>query len=377
MRSDQPIVVGLARHDGRARSTRSALLRLVPAVLLLYLAVLSGPRAGAQEGDAATPAPLAVAGDVLTTLVAAPPDAPAIYAVGSAGLYRSDDGGLAWHRAGPLPPPGRVVAALDDPVLLLAGSYPPCARTGGNERPLYRSDDGGATWQEVEGATGIAPLAAWNGSDLAVGASCAGLLISTDGGRQWQRSSLVPADYLVSVFAPLAGGDPSKPLGLVIGTSEGGTSRVWRLDLSDPAHPTASDPLLRFWGGGAAAGDGDRYLVGTATGVFVSDDAGVTWRQSRTGLEDVTVSVDPFGTPVPDAERRRGFGISAVALDPVDAGHLWAGTVGGLYDSSDGGGTWHRVGDVTTPVNGLVVAPKGGLLLVQTPHTVVTVPLAA
>jgi photosystem II stability/assembly factor-like uncharacterized protein len=385
MRSDQPIIVGMARDDGRtvAGSRRpgfpwpALLLRLLPAVLLLCATLLPGIRVGARAGDIASPVPVAVAGDALTTLVAAPADAAAIYAVGGEALYRSDDGGIAWRRAGPLPPPGRVVAAADDPILLLAGSHPPCGRTGGSERPLYRSDDGGATWQEVAGVTDVLPLAAWNGSGLALGASCAGLQLSTDGGRRWQRSAVVPADYHVSLFAPLAGADPTTPRGLVIGTSERGTSHLWRVDLSDPSHPTASDALLRFWGGGAAAGDGDRYVVGTATGIFVSDDAGATWRQSRAGLEEVTVSVDPLGTPVPDEEQQRGFGIFAVALDPADPGHLWAGTVGGLYESHDGGGTWNRVDGVTAPVHLLVVAPKGRLLLVQTPDAIVTVPLGA
>jgi photosystem II stability/assembly factor-like uncharacterized protein len=377
MRSDRPIVVSMARSR-RPRKTRPALvLGFVPAVLLFCAALLPGRQVGAHVGDTATPVPVAVSGDALTTLVPAPADAPAIYAAGGAALYRSGDGGISWQQAGPLPPPGRVIAAVDDPILLLAGTYPPCTRAGGDDRPLYRSDDAGATWQEVAGVTGILPLAAWNGSGLIVGASCAGLQLSTDGGRRWQRSSVVPADFHVSVFAPLAGADPTAPAGLVIGTSERGTSQLWRVDLSDPSHPTASHALLRFWAGGAAAGDGDRYVVGTATGVFVSNDAGATWQQSRAGLEDVTVSVDPLRTPVPDEERRRGFGISAVALDPGHLGHLWAGTIGGLAESNDGGGTWTRVDDATAPVEALVVAPKGGLLLAQTADAIVTVPLAA
>ena len=118
-------------------------------------------------------------------------------------------------------------------------------------------------------------------------------------------------------------------------------------------------------------------MVGTANGVLVSADGGSTWRQGRRGLEDVTLSVDPFRGPIPDQELQRGFGIGAVAIDPGAPDHLYAGTVGGLYASTDGGATWQRVAGVEGRIAGLVLAPAGGLLFAQTEAGVVVVATGA
>ena len=319
--------------------------------------------------------PLAVDGDPISAVVPAGLETQAIYAVGGRGLYRSDDGGESWRAAGPPPPPGRIVAAMDDPLVLLAGSHPPCARGGGEEPPLYRSADGGSTWQTVEGVAGLRPWAVWGGENLALGSSCAGAQVSTDGGRTWRPVPITDAGYEVTAFAPLAGATGAAPAGLVGGTSEGGTGGVWLLDLADPARPARRGPLTSFWGAGAPAGRGRLFVVGTATGVLLSSDAGGTWRQSRRGLEEVTLSVDPFQEPIPDEQLRRGFGIGAVAINPDLGDHLYAGTVGGLYQSTDGGATWRRTPGVDGLVTRLVLAPGGERLLAETKDGVVVVPL--
>ena len=72
-------------------------------------AVAEARRVAAQATPVA-PSRLIVAGDPISALVAAGPDAPALYAIGGNGLYRSDDGGVAWQAVGPAPPPGRIVA---------------------------------------------------------------------------------------------------------------------------------------------------------------------------------------------------------------------------------------------------------------------------
>jgi hypothetical protein len=353
---------------------------------LVALLVFGGPfirgtQAGNRATEAATPMPL-VFRDPLTRLVLAPPDASIFYSVGREALYQSDDGGLTWHVAGRLPPPGRIVAAVDYPRLLLAGSHSPCASTGGEEPPLKRSVNGGATWSTVKGMTGVLPLAVWSRSGPALGSSCSGLQLSTDGGQHWQPSSVLTSDYETSAFAVIAGTDA--PAGLIAGTSEGGTSQVWRIDLSDPTQPTVSQPLRAFWGGvalaaEALAGEGERFLVGAATGVYVSNDTGATWIFSRAGLEEVTISVDPLqdATPIPDAERQRGYGISAVAIDPDNPAHFWVGTIGGLFESTDGGAHWNKVDAVPDVVVALVVVAKNRLLLVQTQDAVVVMPIVA
>ena len=321
---------------------------------------------------------LVVDGDPIGTLIPAPAGAAAIYAVGREALYRSSDGGKSWERAGSPPPPGRVVAAEDSPLVLLAGERPPCARGGTGER-LSRSDDGGATWQRVEGETDLKPLAIWRAAKLALGADCAGLRVSLDTGRTWREFPVLPPGSEVTAFAPLPTEDPARPAALLATTSEGGTSQLFRLDLADPTNPDLSGALTEFWGLGAPAGSGDIYVVGAAAGVLISSDSGANWLWHRNGLEEVTISVDPLVAtePIPEDELQRGFGIEAVAIDPASPDDLYIGTVGGLFVSEDVGATWEQVVGVEGPVETLVLAPEGGRLFAQTPEGVTVIPLPA
>ncbi|MDP9356671.1 MAG: glycoside hydrolase [Chloroflexota bacterium] len=338
---------------------------------------------GGPDGDAvATPTNvtfLSVDGDPIVTLVPAPAGAETIYAVGEAELYRTPDGGQTWEAAGPLPPPGKLVAAQDSPLLLLAGSHPPCARGGGEDINLSRSEDGGATWRPVPGEIGVEPLAVWHEAEVAIGADCVGLRISLDMGLTWDEFPVLPPGSEVTAFAPLATGDPAQPAALLATTSEGGTSRLFRLDLADPANPVLSDLLIEYWGLGSLTGDGDRYVLGAATGVWVSGDEGANWTGHRDGLEAVTISVDPLVAtePIPDEELQRGFGIDAVAADPALPDHLYAGTTGGLYASTDAGATWQQVKGVEGRVTTVVLAPEGGRLFAQTETGVAVVPFQA
>ncbi|MEA2527752.1 MAG: hypothetical protein QOF73_4979 [Thermomicrobiales bacterium] len=341
---------------------------VVVALLLMY-----GTAIGRSSASSAAPmlqatpvvfGALVVDGDPIVSLVPTPPDASAIYAIGKEGLYRTDDGAESWRRVGPLPPTGHVVAAVDDPLLLLAGNRPACARAEGDNLPLNRSEDGGATWQEVPGLVDAQPLAIWRGASLALAASCSGLQLSTDAGKTWRAAPLTDPNYDISSFAVVSGTDQSRRTALVGATSEGGTNRIWLLDLSDPSQPTSDGILADLFGLDGLAGHDRLYLAGVANGVLISTDEGDTWRRSRRGLEEVTVSVDPLTDVIPKAERGRG--ITAVALDPTQPNHLYAGTGDGLYESLDEGDSWHRVPGVEGRIDELVLAPGGGRLLVQT-----------
>jgi hypothetical protein len=205
------------------------------------------------------------------------------------------------------------------------------------------------------------------------------VVVSRDGGRTWGAEVALPGGLAnLSAAVAIAANHTDIPAALVIGTSEGGTSRLWALDLSDPASPRFGDhELVSFWGQGAPAGRGDRLVVGAPVGVWVSSDPD-QWH--RDGLEDVvTVSDDPGREGVSRAERERGYGFGAVAVDPADPDHLWAGAVRGLYESRDAGRQWQLVDGVgaDAAIAALVVAPGDARLLVQTDAGVVVVPLRA
>ena len=335
-------------------------------LLAVIVAVVVTPTRAAEV----SPELLLVDGQPLTHLVPAQPGAVAVFACGAHGFYRLDPAASTWQRVGDVPPAGHLVSAIDAPDLLLAGDHPPCAR-GGDPISLHRSEDGGGTWQRVAGADGVRPLAMWASVDLALGAGCAGLAVSTDRGVTWQPLNMDSTNFEITAFASFS--DPTRPGGLVAATSEGGSSRLWILDLQNPDAPVLSDVLREFWGHGALASDQDTVLLGASVGVAVSTDAGKTWTLGRTGLEAVTIRTDPRTEGLSEADARRRFGINVVAFSPDDPQVFHVGTVDGLFTSSDGGANWVQTTGIVGPITEIVIT--AGMLFVQTESGVVMVPL--
>ena len=352
---------------GEEGATIWRLVALIAIGLLVLMSILPvWPVASAPSTPAIVATPidssrLVIDGDPIDWLVLPGPQRRSLYVVGSRGLYRSDDGGMTWRAVGPRPPAPRVAVAASDS-LLLAGSRVACARAAAPHRPLYRSGDGGATWQPVDGVTDLLPLAIWLDPRVAIGTTCAGLQLSRDEGLTWLPVSAIPADYEISASAPASEHQDSPAL-FVIGTSEGGTSALSVLTLTAQGEVAAGLPLVTFWGGGAVGGSRERIVLGTANGVLVSRDGGQSWRRSRAGLEDVTLSVDPTRGPIPEDELRRGFGITAVAEDPDHPDRLYVGTVAGVYQSNDDGSTWSHLTGTAGIVTALITTPRGTLLI--------------
>jgi photosystem II stability/assembly factor-like uncharacterized protein len=309
---------------------------------------------------ASDPRALVVADDPIQRLVMPGPRQDALYVIGAQGFYRSSDGGATWRVLGPPPPAPRIAVAADDS-LLLAGSRAACGRAAGKNSPLYRSRDDGATWQPVAGIGDLLPLAIWGEPGLALGATCSGLQVSTDGGLTWRLVPAIPADYLVTGFAPTSD-QQDVPTFFVVATSEGGTSILSLITLTARGEVASTAQLRTFWGGGAVGGSRERPVVGTAMGVLVGLDEGTSWRQSRRGLQEVTISVDPTAGPIPENELRRGFGILAIAIDAHDENHLYAGTIAGVYHSCDVGETWIPLPGSAGTVTSLIATSRGTLL---------------
>ena len=233
--------------------------------------------------------------------------------VGTAkGLFslRSADGRGHFELDGPGLAGEEVYATCIDvrrsPPMLLAGSvsmhWGPVVR---------RSDDLGGSWTEQEQAALAFP------SDT--GAALA---------RIWQ-------------LAPGGAGQPEvvyagvEPAAL-FRSDDGGRSFALVRGLWDHPHREQWQP-----GGGGLClhtvlvhpGDPDRLLVAiSAAGVYLSDDAGGTWRASNAGI------VAPFlpGAPIPEF----GQCVHKVARDAVDPERLYLQHHDGIYRSDDGGGSW-------------------------------------
>jgi photosystem II stability/assembly factor-like uncharacterized protein len=94
--------------------------------------------------------------------------------------------------------------------------------------------------------------------------------------------------------------------------------------------------------------------AGTGGGVFKSVNGGATWRPSSAGLLAAT-----------QREREHGLAegyVSALAIDPQSPEIIYAGTYGGVFKSTNGGGSW-RVVNPRVFAEAVAIDP-------QTPQTV-------
>ncbi|HMF08268.1 MAG TPA: hypothetical protein VKJ00_03965 [Thermoanaerobaculia bacterium] len=277
----------------------------------------------------------------IQSVAADPGDPDVVYAAGATGTYKSADGAAIWTRV----MGGTAALAIDPkrPATLYAG--------GPN---LTRSLDAGVTW--TSSATGLTcpfvtalaidpeiPATLFAGaSDLAHEPSqCGGLFRSRDFGATW--TALSP-DFIAHGGLAI---DPRNParifaieydeFGNSLHRSEDG-GESWApasLGLLDPL-AIAPDPTLA-----------DRVYVAAIDGVYVSEDAGVSFR--RSGLE--------------------GLIVTTVLVDPRVSDLLYAGTLAhGVYRSLDGGQSWSTFNSGLTDlsVSALALSASGARIYAGT-----------
>lgn len=311
---------------------------------------------------------LELAGDRVIAVVVLDQQDDALYAATDTTLFRQGERG--WEKVGPLPGPGTLASALSAPETLYLGDHPPCFQ-GGEPMAFHRSRDSGMSWEALAGGQDVRPLLVHpSDPNVVIGDRCQ-LVVSPDGGETW--ATLPESEGLTVFGAALAG---TTLYGVL--TSEGGTTWLVRFDLSDPGRPATGDRLLEFWGGGTVLVRDDLLLVAEPRGVHLSRDGGMSWEFSRTGLESVTVSVDPRTEPISSEELARGYGLRSLAADPTRPRHLWLGTIRGLYQSRDGGLTWQPVDQApTVEISEIAVARGGSLLYLRTPDGIFVLPQAS
>ncbi len=263
-----------------------------PAVALAAVACLAG--GGATALFAARPALAATA-------------APAPAAAGTA-MPASLFSGLAWRLIGPFRG-GRTRALAGvpgDPAVLYVGAV-----DGG----VWRSRDDGRTWRPIFdaeptqsiGAIAVAPsdpsvvyVASGEGlqrPDLSIGD---GIYGSTDAGKTWRHLGLDDGEQIPSIAV-----DPRNP------------QRVYAAVLGHPYGPS------------------------TERGIFRSLDGGRTWHKvlyldRDTGGSEVVI--DPKDRRIVYAAMWRA------RQAPWEDHNAEGGAGGGLYRSTDGGDTWHKIG---------------------------------
>jgi photosystem II stability/assembly factor-like uncharacterized protein len=151
---------------------------------------------------------------------------------------------------------------------------------------------------------------------------------------------------------------------LVVAATEGGTGRLFQVDLAGPGEPLFVGSLTQFWGAAAVDWVDGRIVVAHAHQVGVSDDGGETWSWTRDGLEDATIAEDPLFEGIPEgvSEPMPGFGVARI--DPTNRDRIWIGGSRGAFLSVDGGASWQLVGDAE-PVTGIAISAVSGRAFVS------------
>ncbi len=230
-------------------------------------------------------------GGPVFSLASLPDNPQVIYAGVFAGVYRSVDGGTTWSWA------GRGLDARFPVLNLTIDPSRPSTLYAGQFAGLYKSVNGGATWT----LTALSPnLTIY---DLAIhprfpqtlfAATQTGLFTSTNGGGKWKRLTrgLPPLPY--SSFAVTI--DPSTPRRMFVSTDKQPRSQA---------------------------------------GVFKSLDGGFSWQPIR--------------------DRTMEEPVVPLKIDPRSPRVLYAGTVNGLFRTTNDGDTWTRV---TEPMTTLAFPAK-------------------
>jgi len=343
----------------------------------------------ADAGATWTPARAGLPGGDVVALALDPANADTVYAglfarFGGHSVYKTTDRGESWQAAG-TGVAGAATALVVDPAsgALFAGTGAQVAPRNG----IFRSIDGAASWSQVYVAEQPDPevspeeildVAVVPGSPdtLVACTSFPGLLRSTDGGGNWTRlpdafsggpdgchllsagpnpqGALHAAVGFLNLYASLDGGatwtptggalpgivealasHPTIPLRLYAGTLFQGL--FTSLDGGATWAATAPEIVGGVEAFAFSPSDGDRVLLGTPRGVFLSTDAAISAAPSRAGLS--------------------GSEVRAVAVAPTAPQTLYAAADELLLQSTDAGAHWTPVGRANVTVRDVVVDP--------------------
>lgn len=347
----------------------------------------------------------------VTDLVVHPTDPDIVYAaIASGGVFKSVDGGSTWDPIfdqGPVLTIGDIALDPDDPDVIYVGTGEANAASHSwFGMGVYKSPDGGSTWSyiglEETRYIGRIVVDPHNTNRIWIAATGSlfgknperGIYRSLDAGDSW--------DLVLSISDSTAGIDvaidPTKPdtvyaamwervRGLTFRKSGGQTSGIYRshdggdswVELTNGLPSGAN--VGRIGISVAASSPNIVYAIyaddpGYFYGVYKSTDGGDSWSRTNDGamlnLYSTfgwyfgQIAVDPsnpdrvFALGVPLFRTQNGGSTwhekgqdnhvdhHAIAFDPSDPSRIFEGNDGGIYVSTDSGGTWTKLYDQPT-----------------------------
>ena len=276
---------------------------------------------------------------VVKNISASPQNAKIMYCATDSGVHRTDDGGKNWT------PVSQGLSDLKVSRVVINPSNSEVVYCCSSSAGAAKSVDGGKKWvQANKGVTNLnmqsISVDPRNGQVLYAATWDGGFLKSEDGAESWKDitgSLSPPQGYIVfcggqSPYPVIASVEASGLFSLQEGKwvdANKGMNFGW-------VFVVAQDPA-----------NGKKLIAGTAgSGIFLSEDGGLSWKQSNAGLTNQTVN--------------------AIAYHPGKPGVIYAGTAGGgLFKSADGGASWKQDNEGLTSmkVADVLVAPSGMVYL--------------
>lgn len=175
------------------------------------------------------------------------------------------------------------------------------------------------------------------------------ILTGTDDRATWDLSDPIFLGHIINHFA----GDPRNDTDMLMAAKTGhlgptvfrstDNGKNWKEAASPPAFAKAAEGEKgrvvdrTFWlTSGHASEEGSWYLGTSPAGLFRSVDRGESW-VGVDGFNENSKYSDWTGVgPTPD-----GQFLHSIIVDPRDKKHLYFGiSVGGIFESTDGGGSW-------------------------------------
>jgi photosystem II stability/assembly factor-like uncharacterized protein len=245
----------------------------------------------------------------------------------SGGIFSSSDGGREWQLT------ANSAVLRDNHVSQLAGCPTDAGLIfAGNDTHVLRSSDGGKKWSEISlgGKTpprlsSLACVQQDGGKQAVFAGTDRGLLKSLDLGRTWQpvRLTAVNIPHNVQAIYPT----PLSPTRLCVRT----TQAVYLSDDAGTSWRALSIlfPVSAIYDMALAGGPNGPFLAATPQGLYGSDDGGKTWQRRTNGLAPGTVST--------------------LAVRPGNSGEVYAAQFGKVYRSTNGGKDWLPIREAEIP----------------------------